>query len=153
VEGGLQRRAGLGWLKSSVSHFSLDRRAFFHSFIHNIKTVGLPTREVANFHWPIKNNLVLKTAGIYIILCRHSNETRIKEHHWHIRLYHPDKSAVAEHNTDLGQYIQFQDTRTLAMITSHMKHITREATDTELHTDNMNREDGFSLGKSRKLLI
>jgi hypothetical protein len=42
-------------------------------------------------------------------------ETRIQEHHWYARLYHPDKSAVAEHSINLDHRIQFQDTNSLVV--------------------------------------
>jgi hypothetical protein len=41
-------------------------------------------------------------------------ETKIKEHHRHVRLYHSDKSAVAEHIIYVSRRIQFQDTKILA---------------------------------------
>jgi hypothetical protein len=34
---------------------------------------------------------------------------RLKEHQRHIRLEHPDKSAVAEHSIELGHRIQLQN--------------------------------------------
>jgi len=37
-----------------------------------------------------------------------SIEIRIREHHWHIRLY-PEKSVMAEHTINLGNCIQFND--------------------------------------------
>jgi hypothetical protein len=68
---------------------------------HNIKTVGLPPRKVVRFLQPIKDDLGLKKAGMYSTPCEyskvyngqngHSIETRIKEYHRHIRLYHPNK--------------------------------------------------------------
>jgi hypothetical protein len=36
---------------------------------HIFKTVGLPQRKLSSFSWSIKNNLALKTLGIYSILC------------------------------------------------------------------------------------
>jgi hypothetical protein len=101
-----------------------------------MKTVGLLPGKTAGFFWPIKDDLGLKTADIYSIPCkcckvytdqtRHSIDTRFKEHHWQIRLYHPDKSAMAEHSIDVGHSIQFQDIRILATKTRHMEHVTRE---------------------------
>jgi hypothetical protein len=82
-----------------------------------------------------------------------SIETRIKEHHRHIRLYHPDKSAVAEHSMNLGHRIQFQDTRILATRSGHVEFIIKEAMEIELHSDNMNREEGFFLSKLWKPLL
>jgi hypothetical protein len=128
----------------------------------SLKTVGLPLGKVTNFLCPIKGDLGWKTAGVfsfpykcgkfYIGQTRHSSEARIKEYHQYIRLYHPDKSAVAEHSTDLGQHIQFQNTRILVTETGCMEHIIREATEIELPPDNVNR-DGISLSKSWQLLL
>jgi hypothetical protein len=90
---------------------------------------------------------------VYIDQTQCFTETRIKEHHQHIWLYHLDKSAMAQHSRDLDQCGQFQDTRILAMKTGCMECITREAIKIELHPDITNRIEGFSLGKSRKLLL
>jgi len=75
---------------------------------YNIKTVGLLPRKVNCLLWHIKDDLGLKIPGINSIHCGYSKvyightgystETRMKEHHHHIRLYHLDKSAMAEHN-------------------------------------------------------
>jgi hypothetical protein len=56
---------------------------------------------------------------------------------------HPGKSAMAEHSTNLGYHIQFHDTRILDKKSSHMQHIMREETETELHSDKIQR-GGFS---------
>jgi hypothetical protein len=79
---------------------------------HNIRTVDLMPRRVTNFLQPIKDDNGFKTPGIYGIPCKfekvyieqtgHAIETRIKGHHCHIRLYHPDKSAEAKHS--INQY-------------------------------------------------
>jgi hypothetical protein len=60
----------------------------------------------------VKDDLGLKTPGVYSIPCEcgqvyigqtgRSIDTRIKEHHRHIRLAHPDKSAVGEHSISRG---------------------------------------------------
>jgi hypothetical protein len=67
---------------------------------------------------------------IYIGQTKSSIKTRIKERHRHIRLYHPDKSAVAEHSI---HSIQFQDTKIMATETGRMERIIREATEIEIH--------------------
>jgi len=87
---------------------------------------------------------------VYIDQTQCFTETRIKEHHQHIWLYHLDKSAMAQHSRDLDQCGQFQDTRILAMKTRCMEGISRETRETELHSDNMNREKDFSLTNSWK---
>ncbi|XP_033607053.1 uncharacterized protein LOC117282253 [Cryptotermes secundus] len=88
---------------------------------HNIKSVGLPPKKKSNFLRPVKEHLGLRTPGIYSIPCEcgkvyigqtgHSVGTRLKEHQRHLRLEHPDKSAVAEHSIELDHRIQFQKKR------------------------------------------
>jgi hypothetical protein len=104
----------------------------------------------------MKDDLGLKAAGVYGIPYEcgkvyigqtgRSIEARIKKHRRHNGLYHPNKSAVAEHSTGLGHRIQFQDTRILATKTGCMESIIRGATEIALYPDNMNRE-GFPLSK------
>jgi hypothetical protein len=125
--------------------------------------VGLPPKEVSSFLQPVKGNLGLRTPGVYRILCEcgkvyvgqtgHSVDTRLKEHQRHICLEHPDKSAIAEHTVNLGHRIQFHETSILATRAQYMDRIIREAIEIELHPNNMNREVGFGLSKSWKLLI
>jgi hypothetical protein len=77
--------------------------------------MGLPPKKVFSFLRPVKDNLGLRTPGVYRIPCEygkvytgqigHSADTRLKEHQLHIRLEHPDTSAMAEHSVDLGHHI------------------------------------------------
>jgi hypothetical protein len=130
---------------------------------HNIKSVRLLPKKISGFLRRIKDNLGLRTPGVYRIPCEcckvyigqtgRSVETRLKEHQRRIRLEYPDKSAVAEHSVDLGHPIQFHNTSILATETQHMDRIVREAIETELHSNNMKREVGFCLSKSWKPLI
>jgi hypothetical protein len=63
---------------------------------HNCKSAGLPSRKISSFLHPVKDNLGLKTPGIYSIpyQCGHvyitqtgqTIKTRVKEHHCHILL-------------------------------------------------------------------
>jgi hypothetical protein len=88
---------------------------------HNIRSVGLPPKKISNFLRPVKDDLGLRTPGVYGIPCDcgqvyirqtgRSIETRIKEHHGHISLGHPEQSAVAEHSMSHEHHILSQDTR------------------------------------------
>jgi hypothetical protein len=130
---------------------------------HNIKSVGLPPKKVSGFLPPVKDILGLRTPDVYRIACEcgkvyigqtgRSLDTRLKEHQQHIRLEHPDNSAVAEHTVDLGHCIQFHETSILATKTRYMDRIIRGDIEIELHPNNMNTEVGFCLCKSWKPLI
>jgi hypothetical protein len=62
--------------------------------------------------------------------------------------YHPDKSAVAQNNIELGHRNQCQETRFLVMRTGRLERIISKESEIEFHPDNMNREESFSLSKS-----
>jgi predicted GIY-YIG superfamily endonuclease len=109
---------------------------------------------------PVKDHLGLRTPGVYRIPCEcgrvyigqtgRSMDIRLKEHQRHIRLEHPDKSAIAEHSIDQAHHIQFHNASILATKTRYMDRIVREAIEIELHPYNINREGGFCLSKSWK---
>jgi hypothetical protein len=123
--------------------------------LYNIKTVIVLPRKVSSFLSSVKDALGLETLGIYSFPCendkvytgctRHSIKTRIVEHHWHFLFYHPDESAMAEHCINFGHHMQFNDTSILAKKSRHMEGIIRVAIEIELHLDNVNREERFSL--------
>jgi hypothetical protein len=80
-------------------------------------------------------------------------DIRLKEHQRHIRLEHPDKSAVAEHIIDLGHRIQFHNSSILARKIRYMDRIVTEAIKIELLPYDINTEGGFCLCISWKPLI
>jgi hypothetical protein len=77
-------------------------------------------------------------------------DVRLKDHQCHIRLEHPDKSAVAEHNINQGHRILFHDASILNM--RYMDRIVRDAIEVVLHPFNTNKEDGFRLSKKSKTI-
>jgi hypothetical protein len=138
-----------GWLTGILAKYS-------------IKFVGLPPRKISSFLHPVKDDLLVRTAGVYIIPygCGQvyirqpgrSIETRIKEHHWHIWLGHPDTLALAEIGFSHNHVIKFQDTRIFAIV-YYMEQLIREAVELELNPNNMNRDDGLTFSRSWRPLL
>jgi hypothetical protein len=60
---------------------------------------------------------------------------------------------VAEHNISLGYYIVLHATSILAKKSRSVDTIVREATETEVQPNNMNREDGLALSRSSESRI
>jgi hypothetical protein len=87
---------------------------------------------------------------VYIGQTGGSIETRVKEHKRHVRLAHPEKSAVAEHSINLGHCMQLHNTSIVAKKSRYMDRIIREAIELKLHPNNINKEDSFSLSRSWK---
>jgi hypothetical protein len=57
------------------------------------------------------------------------------------------KSIVAEHSTESGYQIKFQETKVLAKTSGYTDHLVKEATEIRLHLNNVSREEGFDLPK------
>jgi hypothetical protein len=71
-----------------------------------MKSVGFPHMNLSSLLRPVKDHRGLRTSGVYRIPCEcgrvyigqtgRSVDIGLKEHQWHIRLEHPDNSAVVE---------------------------------------------------------
>lgn len=68
--------------------------------------------------------------------------------HYHIQFYYLEKLFVAEHCIDLCHVIQLSDTSVLAKKSRHMGRKIMEVIETELHSKNMNKVNGFSVSRS-----
>jgi hypothetical protein len=130
---------------------------------YNIKCVDLLHMKITSRLRLVEDDLGLRNRGVYSIPCLcgqvyirqtgGSIETRIKEHHQHIRLGHQDKSAVAEHTDNRNHLIKFQDTWILSTVSGYVDYLLREAVVLELHPNYMNREDGLTLCRAWKHLF
>jgi hypothetical protein len=60
---------------------------------------------------------------------------------------------VVEHNISLDHYVQLHDVSILARKSRCVDCIIKIAIELELHSSNMDREDGFSLSKAWKCLM
>jgi hypothetical protein len=107
---------------------------------HNMKSVVLPHMKLSSLLRPVKDHLGLRTPGAYripdecgrVYIEHWILDIRLKQHQRHIRLEHPDKSAVAEHSINQGYRIQFHNASIIATKTRYMDRIVREAIEIEL---------------------
>ncbi|XP_022900904.2 uncharacterized protein [Onthophagus taurus] len=105
----------------------------------------------------------LKGAGVYRLSCScgkyyvgqtgRNIECRIKEHERDVRLRKIQQSAVAEHCHKGGHSIEFEKTKVLARNGHYFQRLTREAIEIHRHGNNMNREDGWELSHTWKMLV
>jgi hypothetical protein len=129
----------------------------------HIRGINLPPKKVFSCLRPVKDDLGLKTRGVYCIHCEcskvyvgqsgHTIETRVKEHRRYLHHSHPDKSAVAEYIINHDHMIRFHEMQIPANKSGYMDRFIREAVELDLHPNNINREDGLLLSKIWKPVI
>ncbi|KAJ4446135.1 hypothetical protein ANN_12827 [Periplaneta americana] len=130
---------------------------------HGIKTIHkLPTK-IQNLLRPVKEDLGFRTPGVYRIPCEcgkcYIGQTgrtvmeRCKEHQRIIRLYYPDKSAVAQHSLETGHKIDFGATTILDKTSGYWDLVIKEAIEIQLDGNNFNRDRGLQLSTAWKPAI
>jgi hypothetical protein len=85
-----------------------------------------------------------------------SIDARMKGHNQHNCLDHLDKAALAVHGVNFRHCTELHKTYLLQSDPDKYmkcKCIIREVTEIELHSNNVNREDGLCLSKSWKSLM
>ncbi|KAJ4427829.1 hypothetical protein ANN_25608 [Periplaneta americana] len=103
---------------------------------------------------PVKDNLGLRTPGVYKIPCEcgkcYIGQTgrtimeRCKKHQSCMRLYYPDKSAVAQHSLETGHKIDFSATSILDKTSGYWDLVIKEAIEIQLDGNNFNRDGVYS---------
>jgi len=63
------------------------------------------------------------------------------------------KSVIIEHSFKSKHLICFDKTKILALAPYYSSHVIREALEIEQHPNNFNREDGYKLSQSWKLIL
>ncbi|KAJ4447063.1 hypothetical protein ANN_09052 [Periplaneta americana] len=121
---------------------------------HGIKTIHKPPTKIQNLLRPVKDDLGLRTPGVYRIPCEcgkcYIGQTgrtimeRCKEHQRSIRLYYPDKSAVAQHSLETGHKIDFSATTILDKTSGYWDLVIKEAIEIQLDGNNFNRDGVYS---------
>ncbi|XP_046391246.1 uncharacterized protein LOC124159465 [Ischnura elegans] len=104
---------------------------------HNVETIHKPLGKLKALLGTTKDKFGLKTSGVYRIPCEcgqvyigetgRTIEKRLKEHERCIRLYYPNKSAVAEHSLENGHRINFQDTKLICQAKNYWDRVLKES--------------------------
>ena len=125
---------------------------------HGIKTNYTTDRKISHVLPNPKDDLGLRTPGIYSIPCSCGTEyigqtgrqisTRLKEHIGCVKKLKTEKSAIAEHFHNTNHSIDFENTKVIAKIDNYRDRTIREAIEIIKHPNNINKEDGYRLSKN-----
>ncbi|KAJ4436587.1 hypothetical protein ANN_16620 [Periplaneta americana] len=106
----------------------------------------------------VKDSQGLRTPGIYKIPCEcgevyigqtgRTIEDRIKEHKRNLRLYYPEKSAVAQHSIEKEHKILFDHTKVINKSSHYWDRTIKEAIEIKLEKNNFNRDSGLQLSQA-----
>ncbi|XP_046406226.1 uncharacterized protein LOC124171132 [Ischnura elegans] len=153
----IERRAdgSLGhsvYRKPTHTDLYLNGRSHHHPAIlrrHKVEKIHKPPGKLKALLGTTKDKLGLKTSGVYRIPCEcgqvyigktgRTIEKRLKEHERCIRLYYPNKSAVAEHSLENGHRIKFQDTEIICHANNYWDRVVKEAVEIRLQKRKMDR--------------
>jgi predicted GIY-YIG superfamily endonuclease len=125
---------------------------------HNIKTIHRPPSKIRNLLRPVKDDLGLKTPGVYCIPCEcgktyigqtgRTVEHRCKEHERYIKLFYPEKSGLAEHSITEKHRILFSDTKIISKSSNYWDRIIKESLAILQERNNDNRDTVFQLSRT-----
>ncbi|KAJ4432137.1 hypothetical protein ANN_20753 [Periplaneta americana] len=124
----------------------------------NIKTIHKPQSKIQSHLRQVKDSQGLRTPGIYKIPCEcgevyigqtgRTIEDRIKEHKRNLRLYYPEKSAVAQHSIEKEHKILFDHTKVINKSSHYWDRTIKEAIEIKLEKNNFNRDGGLQLSQA-----
>ncbi|KAJ4443773.1 hypothetical protein ANN_05551 [Periplaneta americana] len=85
---------------------------------------------------------------VYIGQTGRTIEDRIKEHKRNLRLYYPEKSAVAQHSIEKEHKILFDHTKVINKLSHYWDRTIKEAIEIKLEKNNFNRDSGLQLSQA-----
>ncbi|KAJ4426275.1 hypothetical protein ANN_27087 [Periplaneta americana] len=88
------------------------------------------------------------SAAIFREVMSEQKVQRIKEHKRNLRLYYPEKSAVAQHSIEKEHKILFDHTKVINKSSHHWDRTIKEAIEIKLEKNNFNRDRGLQLSQA-----
>jgi hypothetical protein len=90
---------------------------------------------------------------VYIGQTKRNTDIRCKEQMRHLPLGQPEKLAIAEHVPDIGNNMEFSNTRRLVTTNGYMDRLVTDATEIKLHPNNINKDSGFILSRAWQSML